>query len=171
MKNTMVEIVVSSGGLQAREATLKIDIAGVASGEFEFRYYIDGTLQQNLTEVKNLSLIDKFQWTFTNSGVHEYAVRVRSLDTGAEGTFFSCMVDFTKDPPNRDYGDTFNGKVFKQLLSAVPVEENSNVIQAESDQPPEELNSEPEGQGRDEPVASAPAESLPNDSGQIVAEG
>ena len=171
MKNTMVEIVVSSGGLQAREATLKIDIAGVASGEFEFRYYIDGTLQQNLTEVKNLSLIDKFQWTFTNSGVHEYAVRVRSLDTGAEGTFFSCMVDFTKDPPNRDYGDTFNGKVFKQLLSAVPAEDNSNVIQAESDRPPEEYNSGPEGQGSDEPVASEPAESLPNDSGQIVAEG
>ena len=164
VKNTMVEIVVSSGGLEAREATLKIDIAGVASGEFEFKYYIDGTLQQNMTEVKNLSLIDKFQWTFTNSGVHEYAVRVRSMDTGAEGTFFSCMVDFTKEPPTRDYGDTFNGKVFKQLLSAVPVETVENVITTELEQYP----TEQEGQGVD---TTEPAETVSNDSGQIIAEG
>lgn len=125
LKNTIVEIVVSSGGVQEREATLKINLKGTASGEFEFKYYIDGTLQENMTEVKNLSLIDSFTWTFRNSDVHEYAVRVRSLDTGAEGTFFSCTVDFTQDPPNRDYGDTFNGKVFKQLLSAIPADDSA----------------------------------------------
>ena len=125
VKNTMVEIVVSSGGAESREATIKVDIKGVASGEFEFKYYIDGTLQENKTETKNLSLIDTFEWTFSNSGVHEYAVRVRSIDTGAEGTLFNCSVDFTKDPPEKDYGDTFNGKVFKQLLGAVPTDGES----------------------------------------------
>ena len=29
-------------------------------------------------------------------------------------------VDFTTDPPTKDHHDTFNAKVFKQLLSAEP---------------------------------------------------
>ena len=134
-KNTMVEIVISSGGAQERETSIKINIKGSASGEFEFKYYIDGTLQENMSEVKNLSLIDSFEWPFSNSGVHEYAVRVKSVDNGVEATFFSCLVDFTKDPPTKDYGEdnkNFNPKVFKQILSAVPAdEENSSEEQTE----------------------------------------
>ena len=134
-KNTMVEIVISSGGAQERETSIKINIKGSASGEFEFKYYIDGTLQENMSEVKNLSLIDSFEWPFSNSGVHEYAVRVKSVDNGVEATFFSCLVDFTKDPPTKDYGEdnkNFNPKVFKQILSAVPAdEENSSGEQTE----------------------------------------
>ena len=79
-------------------------------------------MQDDKTEIKNLSLVDNLTWTFTNSGVHEYAVRVRSIDTGAEGTFFVCKVDFTVDPAEKDYGDTFNSKLFKQLLGAVPAD-------------------------------------------------
>ena len=134
-KNTMVEIVISSGGAQERETSIKINIKGSASGEFEFKYYIDGTLQENMSEVKNLSLIDSFEWPCSNSGVHEYAVRVKSVDNGVEATFFSCLVDFTKDPPTKDYGEdnkNFNPKVFKQILSAVPAdEENSSEEQTE----------------------------------------
>ena len=119
-KNTLVEIVVSTGGEQEREASIRLSFKGVASGEFDFKYYIDGTLQQDKTETKNLSLIDSFEWTFSNSGVHEYAIRVRSVDTGGEALLLNCLVDFTKDPPEKDYGDSFNPKVFKQLLNATP---------------------------------------------------
>ena len=121
-KNTMIEVVVSSGGAKQRDATISIKLKDIAKGEFEFKYYIDGTLQDDKTEIKNLSLVDNLTWTFTNSGVHEYAVRVRSIDTGAEGTFFVCKVDFTVDPAEKDYGDTFNSKLFKQLLGAVPAD-------------------------------------------------
>lgn len=174
VKNTMVEIVVSSGGAQERETSIKISIKGTASGEFDFKYYIDGTLQENMTETKNMSLIDNFVWTFSNSGQHEYAVRVRSVDTGAEGTFFNCMVDFTKDPPEKDYGDTFNGKVFKQLLGAVPTDnagsntgdENGNGTGEDNRTENDETDTD-----RDDNVNGEDIPVITSDDEQIVAEG
>lgn len=173
-KNTMVEIVISSGGAQERQTSIKINIKGSASGEFEFKYYIDGTLQENMSEVKNLSLIDSFEWPFANSGVHEYAVRVKSVDNGAEATFFSCLVDFTKDPPTKDYGEdnkNFNPKVFKQLLSAVPAEdENSG-----SDSSEEENNSGSSENSDNENEDTVSEEEIPvlpeDDDNRVVAEG
>ncbi len=173
-KNTMVEIVISSGGAQERQTSIKINIKGSASGEFEFKYYIDGTLQENMSEVKNLSLIDSFEWPFANSGVHEYAVRVKSVDNGAEATFFSCLVDFTKDPPTKDYGEdnkNFNPKVFKQLLSAVPAEdENSG-----SDSSEEENNSGSSENSDNENEDTVSEEDIPvlpeDDDNRVIAEG
>ncbi len=126
-KNTIVEIVVSSGGEEERESTIKITIKDTASGEFEFRYYIDGTLQKERTEIKNLSLLNDITWSVKNSGVHEYAVKVRSIDNGVEGLFFNCKVDFTKDPPEKEWL-TFNSKVFKQILTAEPSDDNVTEI-------------------------------------------
>ena len=45
-----------------------------------------------------------------------------SVDTGATGLLFNMEVDFTTDPPTKDHHDTLNKKLFKQLLSATPVE-------------------------------------------------
>ena len=122
-KNTMVEIVVSDGSEPVREASVKVNIYEGATGEFIFKYYIDGTLQEDMTETKDISLIDKIEWTFENSDVHEYAIQVTSVDTGATGLLYNMEVDFTTDPPTKDHHDTFNSKVFKQLLSAEPVED------------------------------------------------
>lgn len=116
-KNTMVEIVVSTGGEAERESSLVISISSSASGEFIFKYYIDGTLQQDMTEQKDISLTDKIEWQFSNSGVHEYAIMVTSVDTGATGLFVNMEVDFTTDPPQKTE-IAFNKKVFKQLMSA-----------------------------------------------------
>ncbi|MCR4780852.1 MAG: Stk1 family PASTA domain-containing Ser/Thr kinase [Ruminiclostridium sp.] len=183
-KNTLVEIVVSAGGAQEREATIKLSFNGSASGEFDFKYYIDGTLQTDKTETKNLSLLDNFTWTFSNSGVHEYAIRVRSTDTGAEGLLFNCTVDFTTDPPTKDYGDTFNPKVFKQLLSASPAGtsdeeggENGGESGGESGNGENEENGgegENSGNGENGEGGEQPAETYPlpgfHDE-QIIAEG
>ncbi len=122
-KNTMVEIVVSDGSEPVREAKVVINMNEGAKGEFIFKYYIDGTLQEDMTETKDISLIDKVEWVFENSGVHEYAIQVTSVDTGATGLLYNMEVDFTTDPPTKDHHDTFNSKVFKQLLSAEPVED------------------------------------------------
>lgn len=116
-KNTMVEIVVSTGGEEEREATIGIKLSDTAVGEFVFKYYIDGTLQEDMTEQKDISLTEKIEWKFSNSGVHEYAIMVTSVDTGATGLFLNMEVDFTTDPPTKTE-ITFNKKVFKQLMSA-----------------------------------------------------
>ena len=120
-KNSMVEIVVSNGTAAVRQSKISISVKGSPKGEFIFKYYIDGTLQEDMTETKDMSLTDKIEWEFENSGVHDYAIRVVSVDTGAEGLLFNMEVDFTQDPPTKDHHDTFNSKVFKQLYNAEPV--------------------------------------------------
>ena len=170
-KNTLVEIVVSSGGEQERETSIKLSFKGMASGEFDFKYYIDGTLQQDKTETKNLSLIDAFEWKFSNSGVHEYAIRVRSVDTGGEALLLNCLVDFTKDPPEKDYGDSFNPKVFKQLLSATPSdagEENSEDGNETEETSDETTDTDTD---TDETVNGENSEQPSNNDEQIIAEG
>lgn len=122
-KNSIVEIVVSSGGDVVRDSKISITLPASASGEFTFKYYIDGTLQADKTETKDISLIDKLVWEFSDSGVHEYAIRVKSEATGAEGLLYNIEVDFTTDPPTKNNLDTFNKKLFSQLLSAEPVTE------------------------------------------------
>ncbi len=125
-KNSMVEIVVSNGTEAVRESKISISVKGEPKGEFIFKYFIDGTLQEDMTETKDMSLTDKIEWEFENSGVHDYAIRVVSVDTGAEGLLFNMEVDFTTDPPTKDHHDTFNSKVFKQLYNAEPVNEDNS---------------------------------------------
>lgn len=131
-KNTMVEIVVSDGSEPVKDAQISISMSSNATGEFEFRYYIDGTLQEDMTEIKDIGLTDKIIWNFSGSGVHEYAIRVTSLDTGALGTLLVMEVDFTTDPVTKDDHGTFNKKLFKQLLTAQTVD-NSIQTPAETD--------------------------------------
>ena len=125
-KNSMVEIVVSNGAEAVRQSKISISVKGSPQGEFIFKYYIDGTLQEDMTETKDMSLTDKIEWEFENSGIHDYAIRVVSVDTGAEGLLFTREVDFTQDPPTKDHHDTFNSKVFKQLYNAEPVTDEDN---------------------------------------------
>jgi len=124
-KNTMVEIVVSDGSEPVKDAKISVSVSSNATGEFEFRYYIDGTLQEDMTEIKDMGLTDKIVWEFSGSGVHEYAIRVTSLDTGASGTLFVMEVDFTTDPVTKDDHGTFNKKLFKQLLTAQTVDNST----------------------------------------------
>ncbi len=131
-KNTMVEIVVSDGSEPVKDAQISISMSSNATGEFEFRYYIDGTLQEDMTEIKDIGLTDKIIWNFSGSGVHEYAIRVTSLDTGASGTLLVMEVDFTTDPVTKDDHGTFNKKLFKQLLTAQTVD-NGMQTPAETD--------------------------------------
>lgn len=131
-KNTMIEIVVSDGSEPVKDAQISISMSSNATGEFEFRYYIDGTLQEDMTEIKDIGLTDKIIWNFSGSGVHEYAIRVTSLDTGASGTLLVMEVDFTTDPVTKDDHGTFNKKLFKQLLTAQTVD-NSMQTPAETD--------------------------------------
>lgn len=145
-KNTVVEIVVSDGGEPVRESSISITVNQNATGEFEFKYYIDGTRQDDMTEIKDLALTQKIEWKFSNSGVHYYAIRVRSTATGAEGLFLNMLIDFTTDPPTKTPQEV-NERVFRQLLSAAPTH-------------PEEPG-EPSGEETAAPDETAPEEDEP----------
>lgn len=121
-KNTVVEIVVSNGEIPVRESTISISLGKSSKGNFIFRYYIDGTLQEDMTETKNVELADKIKWEISGSEVSEYAIEVESVDTGAKAMWFRMTVDFTTDPPTKDDNGTFNKNIFKELLAADPAE-------------------------------------------------
>lgn len=154
-KNTMVEIVISDGSEPLREASISITVNEKAKGEFEFKYYIDGTRQDDMTEIKDLALTSKIEWKFSNSGVHNYAIRVRSTETNAEGLFFDMEVDFTTDPPTKDMHDTLNVKVFSQLLSAKPAQSEAP---PENEPDPDETENPPQESGNPDVPVIEPAD-------------
>ena len=160
-KNTLVEIVVSSGvGEEEREASIKLKLSDSAKGEFKFKYYIDGTLQEDLTETKDISLTNKIEWVFSNSGIHDYAIMVCSVDTGKEGLLVNYEVDFTKDPPTKDDHGTLNSKIFKQLMSADPVTDDDYYDDNGEENPDDEyaFDDEESDEGIDEEASSGVAE-------------
>ena len=106
--------------------------------------------------------------------MHEYAVRVKSVDNGVEATFFSCLVDFTKDPPTKDYGEdnkNFNPKVFKQILSAVPADEE-NIGEEQTEDSGTGTTSEDNGNGEQNLPGGDDIPLIPEeDENRVVAEG
>lgn len=113
---TRVEVTIagetaSSGATTVINVTLKEGM----SGEFQLKYYIDGTLQEEKTEIKELSLTKKISWEVSGTDVHTYTIIVTSMKTGKSGTLYEMEVDFTQDPPAKDHHDTFNANVFSEL--------------------------------------------------------
>lgn len=112
-------IVVTIAGETASSSastTINVSLKGDVAGEFQLKYYIDGTLQEEKTEIKELSLTRKISWEVSGTDVHTFTIIVTSLKTGKSGTLYEMEVDFTQDPPARDHHDTFNANIFSQLL-------------------------------------------------------
>ena len=115
--NTRVEVVIAGENAAAsKETTITVTLNTDLEGEFELKYYIDGTLVPEKTEIKEISLTRKIEWTVRNTDVHTYSVIVTSLTTGKSGKLYEMEVDFTANPPTKNHHDTFNGKIFEQLL-------------------------------------------------------
>ncbi|MBR4111814.1 MAG: leucine-rich repeat protein [Ruminiclostridium sp.] len=87
-------------------------------GEFIFDYYIDGVLQENMTETRKISGGDEIRWSVEGYGVHKYVLEVTSVATNASGILYTMEVDFTTDPPTTKHNDTFDSTLFRKLLGS-----------------------------------------------------
>ena len=117
--NTTIEVVISGVGSSTSgktKITVNFGDDYSASGEFELKYYVDGTLIAEKTEIKEISLTRKIEWEVSGNDVHTYSVIVTSLTTGKSGTLYEMEVDFTQDPPKKDHHGTFDANIFKKLL-------------------------------------------------------
>lgn len=115
--DTVVEVVISGESAVSEKktnisVTLKSDDL---SGEYQLKYYIDGTLQDDMTEIKELSLTKKIDWEVSGKDVHTYSIVVTYLKNGESGVLYEMEVDFNEDPPKKDHHDTFNAEIFHQL--------------------------------------------------------
>ena len=97
------------------EDLLTMDIGDSMEGEFEMKYYVDGTLVPEKTEIKELSLTRKIEWEVSGTDVHTYSIMTTSRSTGKTGKLYEIEVDFTTDPPARNILDS-NVNVFTELL-------------------------------------------------------
>ncbi len=110
-------VVTIAGETAASSKTTNISVTlDGMSGEFQLKYYIDGTLQEEKTEIKELSLTKKISWEVSGTEIHTFTIVVTSLETGKSGTLYEMEVDFTQDPPTKDHHDTFNANIFSELL-------------------------------------------------------
>ena len=151
-KDTVVEIVVSNGEIPVRESQIKVSMKSSASGKFTFEYYIDGLLQPDMTEIRDISLSKELLWKVSGSEVTNYAINVTSEETGETAKFLEMEIDFTTDPPTKTVIE-FNDKVFRQLSSGTVVttepEETEDIDLSETDSPEE---------------TEVPEETIPEDS-------
>ncbi|MBQ9382886.1 MAG: PASTA domain-containing protein [Ruminiclostridium sp.] len=117
--DTRVEVMIAGENASAAKKTsITVNIPDTGlEGEFELKYYVDGTLIPEKTEVKEISLTRKIEWEVADTDVHTYSIMVTSLTTGKSGKLYEMEVDFTVDPPTKNHHDTFNGSIFKELLS------------------------------------------------------
>lgn len=114
--NTRVEITIAGENASAsKSTTFTVTLNNPPEGEFELKYYIDGTLQSEKTEIKELSLTRKIEWEVNGTDVHTYSVVVTSLTTGNSGKLYVFEVDFNQNPPSKNQIE-FNGNIFRELL-------------------------------------------------------
>ena len=129
-KNTVVTIYVSNGESVEKTTSLVFDINSSATGEFRFTYYVDGTLKQDLAEIKDISLTKEIVWEISGKGIHNYAIVVESMKTGLRKTLIEVEVNFDTDPIEKN-PTTFNENVFKELMA-------EGTTTTEATAPPEE---------------------------------
>lgn len=117
--DTKVEVVISGEStVNESKTTISVSLkSGKLSGEYELKYYIDGTLQEEKTEIKELSLTKKIEWEVKGKDVHTYSIVVTYLKNGKSGKLYEMEVDFTQNPPKKDHHGTFNAEIFEELKS------------------------------------------------------
>ncbi|MCM1298270.1 MAG: Stk1 family PASTA domain-containing Ser/Thr kinase [Firmicutes bacterium] len=113
-KGTVVTVVVCNGKESTKSSSINLTIGDSVSGEFIFKYYIDGRLENS--ETRDVSLNKQIDWNFSDSGVKRYAIVVEKPG-GNSMTLIENEVDFTVDPPEKKQ-ITFNSNVFSQLSSS-----------------------------------------------------
>ncbi len=113
-KNTVVTIYVCNGETPQKSSSIDLSINESAIGEYVFKYYIDGVLQEELTETRDISLSKQINWQISGTGIHSYAIVVENTATGQSKTLIELEVNFDTEPVDKQ-PKTFNENVFKEL--------------------------------------------------------
>ena len=154
-KGTIVTITVSNGEVanEERETSIDLSINSAVSGEFAFRYYVDGIRDPELDETRDISLSKTINWNISGTGTHDYTIMVENPVTGERKTLIRYEVNFDEDPVTKEQ-IAFNANVFSELSAPAettaeetdaPVFEPEPIITTEAETEPEETQ-EPIGE-------------------------
>lgn len=138
-RETEINLKVSSGEIPEAEKNITITLPKKAEGEFEFRYYVDGVLDDEATEVRDIGLSASKTIKYTVKGksgeMKQLAVKVMSVETGRSDTYIVVNVEFTDDKVTATE-ESKNSAVFTELLVDAPVtsDETSDTDTSETDE-------------------------------------
>ena len=172
-RETEINLKVSSGEIPEAEKNITITLPKKAEGEFEFRYYVDGVLDDEATEVRDIGLSASKTIKYTVKGksgeMKQLAVKVMSVETGRSDTYIVVNVEFTDDKVTATE-ESKNSAVFTELLVDAPVtsdetsdtdtsetEESSDASSETSDTSDNSDVSEPDGEVSD-PTGGIPVD-------------
>ncbi len=159
-RNTKITLTVSTGELPEQEAPVVIPIPKKAEGKFIFEYYLNGVIDEEATETRDISLTVNKEIRYTAKGkigeTMPFAVFVESAETGKRGLYLDAEITFA-DPRPSIKQISRNSKVFDELLEAEsePEPEPETVMPGtvESTEPePEPQTSEPEPETSNTPA-------------------
>lgn len=166
-RETEIILKVSSGEIPEAEKNITITLPKKAEGEFEFRYYIDGVLDDEATETRDIGLSASKTIKYTVVGksgeTKQLAVKVTSVETGRTDTYIVVNVEFTDDKITASE-ESKNSAVFTELLGDAPVTSGDSSETTEPDtaetsdvSEPTSDTSEPDGEVSD-PTGGIPVD-------------
>lgn len=163
-RETEIILKVSSGEIPEAEKNITITLPKKAEGEFEFRYYIDGVLDDEATETRDIGLSASKTIKYTVVGksgeTKQLAVKVTSVETGRTDTYIVVNVEFTDDKITASE-ESKNSAVFTELLGDAPVTSDDSSETTEPDTAEtsdvSEPTSEPDGEVSD-PTGGIPVD-------------
>lgn len=124
-RDTEIILEVSSGEIPEQTKNITITLPKKATGEFEFRYYVDGVLDDDATETRDISLSASKTIKYTVSGktgeTKQLAVKVMSLATGRSDTYIVVNVEFGEEKITATE-ESKNSKVFDELQTGAQTE-------------------------------------------------
>ncbi len=172
-RGTEITLTVSSGELPEKTKKLTFNIPKKATGEFEFRYFVDGFLDEEASVVLDVGLASSKSLSYSVTGkpgeTKKVAVKVTSIETGKTGTYMDITVNFPEDGSKPTAEDEVNSGIFKELL--IPDEEEPTIDTTGPELPvetSEEGSSEPEPVSEPEPPATTPAQTETTSQPEVV---
>lgn len=177
-RNTEITLKVSTGKIPEKTATIRLTLPSKAKGEFVFKYYVDGILDEERSDEKreiSLSANKTIKYPVTGrpGETKQIAIMVTSSATGKTGTYYEVEVSFAEDEEGEDTITTIskNSKVFEELLDGAPIEPSPvETVEPEGEPSDPDDTSDTSSDTSSEPehTTSNPAENVEPNSGIAV---
>lgn len=121
-RDTEIILKVSTGEISEKTRKLTFTLPKKASGEFEFRYFVDGVLDESASQTLDVGLASSKTLSYEVKGkpgeTKVLIVKVTSIDTGRTGTYMEITVNFPEDGSKATAEDIVYSSVFSELKEA-----------------------------------------------------
>ena len=128
-KNTLVTIYVCNGEKPEKTDTIPLSISDSVTGEYRFKYFIDGILQEDMTEIRDLAISKQIMWEISGRGIKRYTIVVENPVTNVSKTLIDLEVNFDADPIDKQQKE-FNSNVFTELQSESETTQTEDTTEA-----------------------------------------